>query len=91
MIMGHVSVAFSTNVALSKSCSTFFEDGSEVGQPTSQLLRPSRRCSIEPSAGILISQRWPFSSVRSKQELIVDRLSHKSAVKIERPQGNVDF
>ena len=79
--MGHVAGSFSTRVALSKRFSTFFEDDSEAGQPTSQLIRPSRRCSIEPSAGILISQRWPFSSVRSKQELIVDRLSHKSAVK----------
>ena len=78
---GYVSGAVSTSVALSKRLSTFFEDNSEAGQPTSHLIRPSRRCSIEPSAGILISQRWPFSSVRSKQELIVDRLSHKWAVK----------
>ena len=36
--------------------------------PVTQLVRPSRRCSIEPSAGILISQRWPFL-VCSKDEL----------------------
>ena len=90
-MMGHVSVSLSTRVALSKSLSTCFEEGSEAGQPPSQVLRPSRRCSIEPSAGILISQRWPVSSVRSKVERIVDRLSHnrRSKRKGRREMWNV--
>lgn len=64
-----VSEVFSTRMALSKRLSMFLEDGSEAGQPVTQPVLPTRRCSTESSAGILISQRWPFSSVRSKKEL----------------------
>ena len=79
IIMPHgVSGFFSTSMALSKRLSTSLEDGSEAGQPVTQPVRPTRRCSTESSAGILISQRWPFSSVRSKKELMLS-VSHCSA------------
>ena len=58
-------------MAPSKRLSTSLEDGSEAGQPVTQPILPSRRCSTESSAGILISQRWPFSSVISKKELML--------------------
>ena len=72
-----VSEVFSTSMALSKRLSTSLEDGSEAGQPVTQPVLPTRRCSTESSAGILISQRWPFSSVRSKKELMLS-VSHCS-------------
>ena len=64
---------FSTSMALSKRLSTSLEDGSEIGQPVTQPVLPTRRCSTESSAGILIAQRWPF-----KKELMLS-VSHCSA------------
>ncbi len=51
LIMNHgVSGCFGTSLAPSKGFSPSFNDGSAEGQPASQVVRPSRRCSVVPSA-----------------------------------------
>jgi hypothetical protein len=70
LIMGHgVPGSFGTSLAPSKGFSLSFNGGSETGQPATQLVLPSRRCSILPSSRNRISQRWPSPSVRRRKWL----------------------
>ena len=60
---------FGISLAPSKGFSLTFNGGSETGQPATQLLLPSRRCSILLSSRSRISQRWPSWSVRRRKWL----------------------
>lgn len=64
-----VSGCFGTSLAPSKGFSFSLNGGSETGQPASQFVLPSRRCSIMLSSRSRISQRWPSTSVLRRKWL----------------------
>ena len=82
IIMDHVaSGCFGTSLAPSKGFSFAFNGGSETGQPASQFVLPSRRCSIMLSSRSRISQRRPSSSVLRRKWLTGSTaFHHRSAV-----------